>query len=341
MDAAVDHTRPSSSPLRFARKHLKRLLLSDYLVLGLSVILFATLAPLTPGLASWANLQTLFAYALPLLVASVGLTLVLIIGGIDLSITSIIALASVVGGLIMSQDEGWLAGKALAVPVGIVAMLLVGAAVGALNGLTVTVCQIPAFIATLTTMMFLSGLAIWATLSRKIGGLPPTFLMLGQKLWLTAGIAAAAALIAHITLSATIVGRWLYAIGHNERAARVSGVPTAQVTFAAYVFSGIFAGLSSIIFTATLETGNPEMARDSLLDVVGAVVIGGASLYGGKGRILGTVFGVVFLALVDNSLNLLGLKFYAVTMVKGSVILAAALADVLRNRLLAENRQTA
>ena len=314
---------------------LKRLVVSDYLVLWLSVIGFAALAPFTPGLASWGNLQTILAYALPLLVVSIGLTLVLIIGGIDLSVTAIIAMASVMGGKIMSGDEGWLAGHALAVPAGLLAMLLVGAVIGALNGLAVTACHIPAFIATLTTMMFVSGLAIWTTLSRKIGGLPPGFLVLGQNLWLTAAIAGLAAWVAHLALSRTLYGKWLYAIGHNARAALVSGVPVVGVTFATYIVSGIFAGLSSILFTAGLETGNPEMARDNLLDVVGAVVIGGTSLYGGKGRVAGTVFGVLFLALVDNSLNLLGLTFYTITMIKGGVILAAALTDALRNKFLA------
>ncbi len=313
---------------------LKRLLVSDYLVLGLCLIYFGALAPFTPGFASWSNLLTILAYLLPLLVVALGLTLVLIIGGIDLSVTSTIALASVVGGKIMSGEEGWLAGSALAIPLGILAMLLVGLAMGAVNGVAVTVCRIPAFIATLTTMMFVSGLAIWFTLSRKIGGLPPGFVMLGQKLWIAAAIAGVAAAAAHFALSRTLYGRWLYAIGHNPRAALISGVPVKRVAFTAYVLSGLFAGLASILFTAGLETGNPEMARDNLLDVVGAVVIGGTSLYGGKGRIVGTVFGVLFLALVDNSLNLLGLNFYTVTMVKGGVILAAALLDALRNKFL-------
>jgi ribose transport system permease protein len=328
-----------SAPVRAdappALRFLKRALLSEHLVLWLCLAYFAALAPFTPGFASWGNLQTLLAYALPILVVSVGLTLVLIIGGIDLSVTSIIALASVVGGKIMSADEGWLAGHALAVPVGLLAMLAVSVGIGAVNGLAVTFCRIPAFIATLTTMMFVSGLAIWFTLSRKIGGLPPGFVMLGQKLWLVAAIAGVATWIAHLALARTLYGKWLYAIGHNARAAVVSGVPVERMTFFTYVVSGLFAGLAAILFTAALETGNPEMARDNLLDVVGAVVIGGTSLYGGKGRVTGTVFGVLFLALVDNSLNLLGLTFYTITMVKGAVILAAALTDSLRNKLLA------
>ncbi len=325
----------SGARLSLIAGFFRRAFLSEHLVLWLCLAYFAALAPFTSGFASWANLQTILAYALPILVVSVGLTLVLIIGGIDLSVTSIIALASVVGGKIMSADEGWLAGHPLAVTVGVLAMLLVGAGIGALNGLAVTVCRIPAFIATLTTMMFVSGLAIWFTLSRKIGGLPPGFVMLGQKLWLVTAITGVATWVAHVVLSRTSYGKWLYAIGHSARTALVSGVPVGRVTFFTYVASGLFAGLAAILFTAALETGNPEMARDNLLDVVGAVVIGGTSLYGGKGRVAGTVFGVLFLALVDNSLNLLGLTFYTITMVKGGVILAAALTDAVRNKFLA------
>ncbi len=330
---SVESSPPGSSGR--AIELIKRLFLSEYLVLWLCALYFAALAPFTTGFGSWANLQTVLAYALPILVVSVGLTLVLIIGGIDLSVTSIIALASVVGGKIMSAHAGWLAGNALAIPVGVLAMLLVGGAVGAVNGFTVTVCRIPAFIATLTTMMFVSGLAIWLTMSQKIGDLPSGFVMLGQKLWIVFAIAGVATWLAHLALSKTLYGKWSYAIGHNPRAAFISGVPVQGVTFFTYVVSGCFAGLAAVLFTAGLETGNPEMARDNLLDIVGAVVIGGTSLYGGKGRILGTVFGVLFLALVDNSLNLVGLNFYTITMVKGGVILAAAMTDALRNKLIA------
>jgi len=320
------------SPPSPTRAWAKRALLSDYLVLWLCLAYFTALAPFTPGFASLGNLQTILAYLLPILTVAVGLTLVLIIGGIDLSVTSIIALASVVGGKVMSGEEGWLAGHALAVPLAVLAMLATGAVIGAVNGFAVTFCRIPAFIATLTTMMFVSGLAIWLTLSRKIGGLPDGFLLLGQQLWVTTGIAGLAVIAAHLGLSRTLYGRWLYAIGHNARTAQVSGVPVGWTTFGTYVASGLFAGLAAILFTAGLETGNPEMARDNLLDVVGAVVIGGTSLYGGKGTMAGTVFGVLFLALVDNSLNLLGLTFYTIMMVKGGVILAAAWVDTARSR---------
>lgn len=305
---------------------------SQRLVPAVCLGAFVILSPFVPGLATWGNLQAVLAYLLPLLVVSVGLTLVLIAGGIDLSVTSTLALASVVGGKVMSAEEGWLAGHAWAVPAGLGAMLLTGVVLGAVNGLAVAWCRIPAFIATLTTLMFVGGFAIWSTGSRKIGGLPPGFLVLGQNLALATLLAGAATLAAHLALSRTLHGRWLRAVGHNPQAARVSGVPVGRVTFGVYVASGLFAGLSAVLFTAGLETGNPEMARDNLLDVVGAVVLGGTSLFGGRGGVPGTVFGVVFLALLDNALNLLNLAFPAILMVKGGVILAAALADTLRTR---------
>jgi ribose transport system permease protein len=314
---------------------IKQGVLSEHLIFGLSVAYVLALAPWTPGFVSASNGQTILAYLLPVLVVSVGLTLVLIIGGIDLSVTSIIALASVLGAKVMSVEEGWLSESVLGVPAGVMVMLGVGLGLGAVNGFSVAVCRIPAFIATLTTMMFVSGFAIWVTLSRKIGGLPSGFVVLGQNLWVATALALAVTWLAHGFLSRTLYGRWLYAVGQNAQAALVSGVPVVRVTFWTYVASGGFAGLSSILFTAGLETGNPEMARDNLLDVVGAVVIGGTSLYGGRGRVLGTVFGVLFLALVDNSLNLVGLTFYTITMVKGGVILGAALLDTVRTRILA------
>ncbi|MBN8246627.1 MAG: ABC transporter permease [Verrucomicrobia bacterium] len=326
---------PVSGPAGGILSGLRRLLTSESLVLWLALAYAATLAPFTPGFVSASNGQALLAYALPILTASLGLTLVLILGGMDLSVTAVISLASVVGGRIMSAEEGWMAGSPLAVPAGVAAMLLVGAGVGAVNGWVVTACRVPAFIATLATLMLFSGLALWMTQSRKIGGLPPGFVLLGQRLWMATAITAGVAALAQAALSRTLYGQWVRAIGYNPRAARISGVPVHRVTFATYVACGLFAAVSSILFTAALETGNPEMARDNLLDVVGAVVIGGTSLYGGRGRILGTVFGVLFLSLVDNSLNLLGLTFYNITMIKGGVILGAALMDALRNRLLA------
>ena len=311
-----------------------RIIRSEYLVLLLCGLLFALLAPFTPGLASPENAGNLLGSLSPLLIVAIGQTIVLIAGGIDLSVTSTIALTSVVGALVMNGETGWLKGQPLAMPAGVGAMVLLGAVIGAGNGLAVTKLRMPAFIVTLTTMMFVSGFAIWLTQSKNIAGLPPAFTLLGNRLWLSLPIAAVLAGFAHLLLTRSLFGRWLHAVGHNARTAHVSGVPVDGVVIAAYVASGVFAAVAAVLYTARLETGSPVLGQRILLDVIGATVIGGTSLFGGKGKVVWTLWGVLFLTLLDNALNLRGLSHFSIMMVKGSVILFAALLDTARNRWL-------
>ena len=188
----------------------------------------------------------------------------------------------------------------------------VGSALGALNGACTTKFNMPPFIVTLTTMMFFSGLAIWVTTlltpdGSSIGNLPPGFAFLGQGRSLGLPFSLLIALVvcvtAHVTLSRSLYGRWLFAIGVNPRAAEVSGVPVRRVVFWAYVICGLCAGLAAVIYTARLETGTPVLGQRILLDVVGAAVIGGVSLFGGKGKVLWVVFGALFLTVVDKGLS--------------------------------------
>ena len=312
----------------------KRLLQSDYLVLLLGAGLFALLAPSTPGLASSANAGNLLGNLAPLLIVATDQTLVLIAGGIDLSVTSIIALTSVSGALVMNGETGWLKGSPMAMPVAVLVMLAIGGAIGALNGIAVTRLRMPAFIVTLTTMMFVSGLAIWLTKSRTISGLPESFTLLGTRLALAILIAAGLAGFAHLMLSRSLFGQWLHAVGYNPRTAHVSGVPVDGVVIAAYVACGILAAAASVLYTARIETGSPVLGQRILLDVIGATVIGGTSLFGGRGKVVWTLFGVLFLTLLDNALNLRGLSHFTIMMVKGGVILLAALLDTVRTRWL-------
>ncbi len=309
----------------------KRLLESQYLVLLFCGVLFAALAPFTPGLASAHNFTNLLGSLAPLLVVAVGQTLVLIVGGIDLSVTSTIALTSVVGAFVMNGDTGWLKGSPAATPVALVVMLGVGGLVGAFNGLAVTRLRMPPFMVTLTTMMFLSGFAIWLVQSRSLPNLPASFTALGSRLWLALPIAAALAGFAHLLLTRSLFGHWLRAVGFNARTAHVSGVPVDAVVIATYIASGALAAAASVLYTARLETGSPVLGQRILLDVIGATVIGGTSLFGGKGKVLWTFFGVLFLTLLDNALNLLGLSHFTIMMVKGGVIILAALLDAWRS----------
>lgn len=312
-----------------AKRLLLGWLLSEYLVLGLTLLLLVALAPFTPGLVGSANLLNILGYLLPLFVVAIGMTLVMITGGIDLSVTSIIALTSVVGAKLMAGDGG-----GTPAVIGVAVMLALGAGVGALNGAVITMLRLPAFIVTLASMMFLSGFAIWFTQSKNIHGLPASFLALGQRLPIALAITVALAVAAHLMLRCTVFGRWLYAVGQNATTAHISGVPVRAMTFSAYVASGFCAALASVMLTGRLETGSPVLGREILLDIIGATVVGGTSLFGGKGKITWTFFGVLFLTVLDNALNLLSLSQFSITMTKGAVILIAAVLDAVRNRFV-------
>jgi ribose/xylose/arabinose/galactoside ABC-type transport system permease subunit len=234
------------------------------------------------------------------------------------------------------EDGAILHDSVLGVPVALGAMLLVGLAIGLLNGAAVAYARIPAFMVTLVASMFVSALAIYFVKSENIIDLPDSFAVIGEGsgfLSIAMGIALVVALVAHLVLSRNIFGRWLYSVGANPRAATVSGVPVKKVIVATYAFSATCAALASIIYSSRVHQGRPTMGETLLLDIIAAVVIGGTSLAGGRGKIMWTVFGVIFLTLLSNALSLLNVTYFHIAIVKGSVILFAALLDVMRRRL--------
>jgi ribose/xylose/arabinose/galactoside ABC-type transport system permease subunit len=238
-------------------------------------------------------------------------------------------------------------------------MLLAGLLIGAVNGASVAYLNMPPFMVTLVALIGIGAFALWLTQSENIRPLPDAFVALGKgdivSIYLgpkdapqisrrevfslvtwPALIAVAIALAAHLLLARTVFGRYVTAIGANRRAARISGVPVRRVTLAVFMLSGLCAAAGSLLYSARLEAGRPTLGEGSfLLDVVGACVIGGTSLFGGKGKILWTVFGVLFFVILANTLNLMNLNAFVVDMVKGGVILAAAMLDVARTRILA------
>ncbi|MDB6135238.1 MAG: inner-rane translocator [Verrucomicrobiales bacterium] len=311
---------------------IQRLASSEFFVLGLCALLLAGLGPFTPGLLSAQNLVNVLAAMLPLLLVAAGQTVVLIGGGIDLSVTAIIALASVAGAKIMTLSGGWMAAHPAAVPVAVGAMLLAGFLTGLANGIAIAWLRMSAFIVTLTSLMAVSGLTVWFTDSKNIADLPPGFFSLGQRLPPALGMAAGALALTHLMLTRSIYGRWIHAVGHNAATARVSGVPVPLITALSYTISGLSAGAAAILLTGRLETGSPVLGQTMMLDIIGAAVIGGTSLFGGRGNVLWTVSGVLFLTLLDNALNLRGLSHFVIMMIKGVVILLAAGLDVVRRR---------
>lgn len=317
-------------------------LLSEYFVLGLCVIYVAGVAPFVPEMLSREVASDILGDMVPLLVVAVGQTFVLIVAGIDLSVTAIISFTAVLGASIMSGSGGYLAGQPWAVPSAILVMLSAGAAIGAANGLAVTLLNMPSFIVTLATRMFLAGSALWYTAfhtkSSSIAGLPDGFTSIAEGdlagVPYTVLIAALVAITSELLLSRSKLGRWIYAVGSNARTARVSGVPITLTVLSCFLISGVCASITAVMYASRMQTGSPITGENILLDVIGAVVIGGTSLFGGRGKIMWTLFGVMFLVILDTSMKLLGASLFAIFIIKGGVILLAALLDSVRTRLL-------
>lgn len=291
----------------------------------------------TPGFFTVNNTWNLLYNWLPLLIVAIGQTFVILTAGIDLSVTSIIAVSSVVGGYLMSSDYSPLGNTTLAIVAGVVGMLLSGIVIGFINGFAVAKLKMPAFMVTLTSLMFFSGFVVWLTTSQNIYNLPEafvnlpysTFLWIPVPLW----IGLLVLLLAYLVLNRSLYGEWIYAVGVSPKTSRISGVNVSFTLILVYVISGMCAAVGAILYTARLETGSPVMGQNMLLDVIGAVVIGGTSLFGGKGLLQWTVAGAFFMAMLDNSLNLAGLSFFLIMIVKGIIILLAALLNVLRERI--------
>ncbi len=312
-----------------------QLFLRDYPVVWLSLGLGLLVVPVRPEILSPLNLETLALAIALLLVLSLGQSFVLITAGIDLSLPAIMSLASVVGASYLAGNSD-LTGTPLSILTAIVAMLLVGLAIGFLHGFSVAYLRMPAFLVTLASLMWVGGIAVWYTESVRIP-VPEGFIQVwyGRLLGIPVPLwtVAILAVLAHFILSNTVMGRRLYAVGHGLQTALVSGVPIGRTIVFAYMTSGLCASIAAVFYTARLHTGSPELVENEvLLDCIGAAVIGGTSLFGGKGKVIGILMGVVFIALVGNCLNMLGLRYWHVIMIKGGVILLAAVLDAFQRR---------
>lgn len=334
---------------------LRRILASEYFVLYLTIVYVLCLSPWIPLFWSMGNLSDILSNTWPLLCVAVGQTFVLIIAGIDLSQTAVLAFVSIVGsalictslepyifekcvmwGWIVTEDGGILANSTPGLVLAIAIMLAGGALVGFINGVSVAVFRMPAFMVTLVTMMLFSAIALYLSGSENIMHLPDEFIILGDSfdiLSVPMGIAIAVTVLAHILLRRTYFGMRVYAVGVNPLASRISGIPVRRIIILVFMLSGVCAAIGSILYTARFEMGRPTLGASMLLDVVGANVIGGVSLSGGKGKILWTVFGVLFFVILANTLNFLNLSFYTIDLVKGLVIFGAASLDVVRTRI--------
>ncbi|MCP8896202.1 ABC transporter permease [Shinella daejeonensis] len=250
-------------------------------------------------------------------ILAIGLSFVLIGGGIDLSMPATLALSGVIGAICMrDMQSAW---------IGPVVMLTAGTAIGAFNGYAVAYLRMAPFVVTLATMTVAGGAAVWITGSQSISDYPlefeDFFLFRFLRLPLSVWLFAACALIAAFLLNRTMFGRYIRAVGFNPAAASISRVPVSRVLCLTYVIAGFLASLTAILLIARLGSASASLASDSLLlDIISACVIGRVSIYGGVGNPLQAALGAVAVTLISNSLNQLGVSYFASLVIKGGII---------------------
>jgi ribose transport system permease protein len=270
-------------------------------------------------------------------ILAVGMTVVIITRGIDLSVGSLIALSAVVVTVLVRD----LAGGVNAGPVAMSACAAAGVAlcslVGLFSGAMVAGFKVPPFIATLAMMQVASGLAFIIAKGGSVYEVPDGFTWLGRAgglfgvpnaVWLMIGLYLAA----HVLMTRMALGRRIYAVGGNPEAARLSGVNVAAVLLFAYAFCGAMAGLGGVLQASQLKSGAPTYGQMYELYAIAAVVVGGTSLSGGEGRIFGTLIGALIIAVIQNGMNLTGVESYRQKVVLGLVILGAVLLDLLKKK---------
>ncbi|MEW6261841.1 MAG: ABC transporter permease [Thermodesulfobacteriota bacterium] len=294
------------------------------------VVLFILLAFLSPYFMTIKNVLNILRQISIIGIIAVGMTYVILTGGIDLSVGSMAALSGVVTGLFLKNVGA-------GVPVSVVAGMIAGLGCGLFNGLLITSrIQMPPFIATLAMMCVARGLALLLTSGRPIFNLPQEFDYFGAGTVLGLPfpifLMLVVALIAHLNLCGTKTGLYFYAIGGNEEAARVSGIKTNTIKLAAYLISGFCAAVAGILLASRVMVAEPIAGLLYELEAIAAVVIGGADLFGGVGKIGGTLIGAIIMGLIRNGLNLLNVSTYVQQVVIGLVIVAMVSVSILRRK---------
>lgn len=304
---------------------------------------------LTPTSKKWpifltaANIRNVANQISVIAIIAIGMTMVIITAGIDLSVGSIIALSAVVVAWIIWQFGGTGASTTTMILAGLGGILICGG-VGAFSGAMITGFRIPPFIATLAMMQVAAGVGYIISQGKPIYQLPDSFVWLGRGVDPIFHIPIAVILmlvlyiVAHLVMSRTTYGRYIYAVGGNIEAARLSGIRVNRILFSVYTICGMLAGLGGVVMASQLKSGAPTYGLTYELYVIAAVVVGGTSLMGGEGRILGTLIGAFIIAVIQNGMNLVNVESYTQKVVLGLVILAAVLIDRLKQRKFNLNR---
>lgn len=258
-----------------------------------------------------------------------GMTMVIILSGIDLSVGSIIALSGCVA-------AGCVSRYGLNIPVAIIAGLIIGLIIGMFNGLVISLTDIPPFIVTLATMNIAKGLAYVYTGGSPVRVVTKAWQFLGAgyigKVPVPVVILFGVLVITSLIMNNTKMGRHIYAVGGNVQAASFSGINVAKVKFFVHSFSGLMAGLAGVVLASRMYSGQPTAGDGAEMDAIAAVVVGGTSMAGGTGTIGGTIIGGLIIGVLNNGLNLLNVNSFWQYVVKGAVILLAVFVDYIKNK---------
>ncbi|RJP63184.1 MAG: ribose ABC transporter permease [Ignavibacteriales bacterium] len=267
-------------------------------------------------------------------IIAVGMTFVILTGGIDLSVGSVVAVTGIIATSLIKFDFS--ASPFLLITVSVIVALVFGFLSGSAAGFFITKFKVTPFIITLALMTVWRGAAFVYTDGRPVWGLPEMFSVLGGGRFIGIPIPTIIMIIifitAHIVLTKTRFGRYVYAVGGNEEAARLVGIKTNKILITVYSICGLLSALSGILLASRMNSGQPNAGQMYELDVIAAVVVGGTSLNGGRGTILGTFFGAMLIAILRNGLNLLNVNSYVQQVIVGVVILLAVLMDRKRGK---------
>nr|WP_122640180.1 ribose ABC transporter permease [Romboutsia sp. Marseille-P6047] len=306
--------------------NVKELLVKYKSLLGL-VLLIAIVSVLNPSFLSPKNIMNILRQTSVNAVIAAGMTFVILTGGIDLSVGSILGISGAVCASLLVSGQNAI--------ISVISALLVGSIVGFLNGFIISKGKLQPFIATLATMTVLKGLTLVYTNGNPItlgsNELAMSFGKIGGGTILgiptPAMIMIVVFMVCYYILHNTKMGRYTYALGSNEEATKLSGLNTDKIKIWVYTISGILASVAGVIITSRLYSAQPTAGSGYELDAIAAVVLGGTSLNGGKGKITGTIIGALIIGVLSNALNILDVSSYYQTMVKGAVILLAVLLD--------------
>ncbi|WP_082574742.1 ABC transporter permease [Arthrobacter sp. Soil763] len=305
--------------------------LQQSLAFGTLIVLLVFFSLASTNFFTWTNISGILLSTAVIGILAFGTTLVIITSGIDLSIGTGMTLCAVVTGLLLVNFQ-------LPLYIGVLGGIATGALMGLINGLNVSVLKLPPFIATLAMMLIAQGLALVLSgvrpiyfskvkgfkdiaLGQLIPGLPNAVLIL-----LLTGVAA------YLVLGKTLLGRYIFAIGSNEEATKISGVNTGKWKILVYTVAGIFTGVAGVVIAARLDSAQPQLGSGYELQAIAAVIIGGTSLLGGRGSVLGTLIGALIMSVLINGLRIMSVQTEWQTVVVGIVILVAVFTDSLRRR---------